>query len=108
MIANKTFKVEVESEDGNAIFEFKKPKTNDILRLQESLKDSQRDLRAYFYMLKNDLVSVEGLFDSDGTAITPETIKNLDLDIDTINAIITAYSLVAFKRKDVSDEKKTS
>lgn len=107
MKLKSTFKVEIEDkeENVNAIFTFKKPKANKILELQS---DTSGDLKKQFYMLTDDLEDVQGLFHEDGKEVSIKEIKDLDLDLNFMLALIQGYTLAAFPKKEEDAEKKIS
>lgn len=104
MRIQSTFTVTLESADENAEFIFKKPKANKIYELQKVEDDVKRN----FYMLTDYLVSVKGLYDEDGKEITVDAIKDLDLDLTTIRAIVEGYNAGAFPKSEQDPEKKDS
>lgn len=110
MIIKSKFTVTLKAENADeceAVFEFKKPKANRILALQaEDVKD---DVRKQFDTIMADLVSVKGLLHEDESQVTIKQIQDLDLDLNTIVAIVAGYTLGAFPKKNEEDqEKKTS
>lgn len=106
MKLKSTFTVEIEDADGNAYFTFKKPKANRILEMQS--EENSKDLKKQFYMLTDDLIEVKGLFHEDGKEVSLKEIKDLDLDLTFMLALIHGYTLAAFPKKEVDTEKKIS
>jgi hypothetical protein len=104
MRLKSTFTVTLESPDGNATFVFKKPKANKIF----AAKTEENDVKANFYMLTEDLVSVDGLENEDGSKVKVEDLKSLDLDFATLRAIIEGYNAGAFPKIEQDSGKKNS
>jgi hypothetical protein len=103
---NITVTIKDEKDGLDAVLTFKKPKYNRIIKLQQAQND---DITSGFFMLTEDLISVTGLQHEDGSDVTKEEINSLDLPIDFIGAVMSAYSAAAYpKRQEKEEEKKTS
>lgn len=86
-----------------ATFIFKKPSLKDLLELKG--KGYEEELKGVFARL----LKVEGLEDSDGVSMTAEGVRQLDLPLDAVRAIMTAYNAEVNKLLGVvDDQKKTS
>lgn len=109
MKIKSTFKVVLESEDGNAELIFRKPKINEFLERQvnEGEKISPIQLKKLFTSTLGDLVDVKGLEHEDGRPVLPDEVKDLNLDIDTCLAIIAGYN-AGLNKKSGDPEKKDS
>lgn len=109
MKIKSTFKVILESDDGNAELTFKKPPINDFLdrQVNEGEKISPIQLKKLFASTLEDLIDVKGLEHEDGKAVTPEEVKGLGLDLDTCLAIIVGYN-AGLNKKSGDPEKKDS
>lgn len=105
MKIKSTFKFVLEPHgEEPAEFVFRSPKANTILKLQGDSDDPKKNL----YMLTDDLVSVKGLYNEDGSEVTAKDISSLDLDYITIRAILEGYNQAAFPKKAEDLEKKDS
>lgn len=106
-----TFVVELKSPDGVALLEFKKPLTTKLLDSIASLKKASEDSERLSLELKDNmsgLVSVSGLENEDGSPVTVDQVKALELDFQTLRAINIGYNLAVFKTEADTDEKKDS
>lgn len=102
-----TVKVVLESTDGNATLIFKRPRLNEQLKEEAPVEDSgAARVRKQCENAFKNLVDVQGLEFDDGSPVTVETIKNLDLDYSTVVAILTGYHEALGLRE--SAEKKDS
>lgn len=99
-IDSKPIVVKLESPDGDAILTFKGLKGNTYLKIQVELEEAKKGLKseygAYKELLANCL-SVENLTDEDGT-ITAEKVRNIELPISLIHALVIGYINAASKR----------
>lgn len=110
MKIKSTFTVSLEDKESgvNAEFVFKKLRANKILGDVVSASDSNEEiLRKRWRAIKEDLVSVSGLYDEDGE-VTADKLRDLDVPLDTLNAIVLGYNLAAFPRPEQDSEKKIS
>lgn len=106
MKLKSTFKVEIEDkeENVNAVFTFKKPRANKILELQTQ----ESDIKKQFSFVTDDLIDLDGLFHENGDRVSIDEVKGLDLELSFMLALIHAYTLAAFPKKEADEEKKIS
>lgn len=101
--------VTLASPDGDARLVFSRPKTKERLKFSADLelaKDKPMHEREQFTLdaILSRLISVEGLTYDDGTPITAEQVKGLELDDVTYNQIVVGY-VAALSQDGASPEK---
>lgn len=106
MKISSTFKVVLESPDGNATFTFARAKLNDLLTFElEAAKrvqdgDKVETARANFQFIAGYLKAVEGLVHEDGTPVTVEEVRDLALPSDVLMAIVAGYNAALSRSAD--------
>lgn len=107
MIIKSTFKVVLESEDGDAEFVFRKPWLNRIMDLTNKERSGGMQ-KADFFMICEDLISVSGLKREDGSEVGVEDLKALNVETDIINMLIAGYNAVLYPKVTADSEKNDS
>jgi len=106
LVLKSTYKVEVETPDGNFYCTFKRKKQNEALedarqlaKLEQERKGKEDDpdylvenLEKMLALLGDSLVKIEGLTNEDGSEVTVEDFRKNDLYGDIVQAIIKAQS----------------
>lgn len=110
-VTTKLVKVLLESPDGNAVITMKAMAYNvqlkvisDIEALKASADAGIATLKDLYGAVFAQIISVEGLEHEDGSPVTVEQIRNLELPQELIIAIHTGY----FAALNPPEEKKTS
>jgi hypothetical protein len=94
-------RVSLQDESGSALFVFQEAKLNRELELRSLLKrgfEGPQDERQFLQLILEDLVSIDGLKDEAGNAISVEQFKQLELPMRTINALILARAAAINER----------
>ena len=109
-IDSKPIVVKLESPEGDAILTFKGLKGNTYLKIQVELEEAKKGLKSEFGAYKELLancLSVENLTDEDG-AITVEKVKNIELPISLIHALVIGYINAASTKITGAEQKNGS
>lgn len=109
ILKQKPIKVLLKDESGEAIFVFAEPRLNRELELRALLKkgfSGPEDERAFFSLILQDLQSIEGLKDEAGNAISTDQFKDLDLPLETIQALVIGRAAAINERNKKEEPEK--
>lgn len=93
-IALKTVTVKLESPDGDAEIVMTEMPLNAQLKLQVDLETEQKSvasIKEMFELIMRQAVSVSGMFLEDGTPVTLDNLRSLELPANIVTAIHSAY-----------------
>lgn len=113
ILGSKNFVVILEAPDCDCKIEFRRPPLNTRLMLGEALvrDDSASirpaDLRKYFNLINDTIVKIEGLYAEDGSEVTLEDLKSLNVPENFMNVLTKAY-WEALRAVDLEEAKKNA